>query len=388
MSSSKRIYLDNNSTTAAAPEVVDAMTRAFTAGYGNPASQHAEGRAARALLEEARETICRYLGAQVDEFRGDRLILTSGGTESNNLALRGISAQRRGQILVSAIEHPSVSRVVDDLARRGTPVLQIPVNSHGVLDLDALQQLLRVETSLVSVMLGNNETGVLQPIQEISAICELAEVPLHTDATQAVGKIAVDFRQLAVSALTFAAHKFHGPRGIGGLLIKNSVSIQADMFGGFQQSSLRPGTECVELALGMQKALELCCQDQQATTDALGQLRDRLESQLRQGWPDLVVLSDKVARLPQTLAIAFPGVDRQSLVMALDLAGIACSTGSACASGSSEVSPTLSAMGCPPPIVDSAIRLSVSRLNSMAEIDAAAESILSVVLRQKRVKTH
>ena len=360
----KPIYLDNNSTTVIDDEVAQAMRTAMAAGYCNPASQHAAGRRARAELEDAREAIAQMLGASVDQFRGDRLILTSGGTESNNLAIQGISAESDGQIIISAIEHPSISQPADQLMAAGRKVVRLAVDSSGVVDLDQLRQLVQKPTRLVSVMLGNNETGVIQPVRQIVEICRPLGIPVHTDATQAVGKIRVSFRDLGVSALTFAAHKLHGPRGIGGLLLVDPLPLKPLHTGGFQQGSQRAGTETVELAIGLRKALEIATVDPVATEHQLAKLRDQLEGDLLKDWPDMIVLSADAPRLPHTLAVAFVGLDRQALVMALDLAGIACSTGSACASGSAEPSPTLAAMNAPSEVVESAIRLSVSRMNT------------------------
>jgi cysteine desulfurase len=228
-------------------------------------------------------------------------------------------------------------------------------------------------------MLGNNETGAMQPIVRLAAICDKAGTLLHTDGAQSVGKIPVHFRQLGVAAMTVAAHKFHGPRGIGALILRHGVELKSQLFGGFQQAGHRPGTEDVALAVGMHTALLVWQREADDRTRRMTALRDRLEHQLRDGWPDLVVHAAGAPRLPHTLCVAFPGLNRQALVMALDLAGVACSTGSACASGASDPSPTLVAMGCENAVLEGSIRLSLGATTTAADIDEAARRILLTV---------
>lgn len=372
------IYLDNNATTPILPEVADVMHAAFAQGLANPSSQHRAGRQARAALEEAREGIGQILGADMFSFHADRVIFTSGGTEANNLALRGLLKTPPARLVLSTIEHPSVSDTADFLATQGFEVARLGVNRSGVVDLNQLPELLTPPTQLVSVMLGNNETGVLQPVAEIAARCREAGVLVHTDAVQVVGKLPVHFRQLGVDALSCAAHKFHGPRGIGALVVRHGVELSPQLFGGFQQAGLRPGTEPVVLALGMYKALQLWQAEQTERAAKLSQLRKQLEARLQAGWPELVIHGADAARLPHTTNVSFPGLDRQRLMMALDFAGIACSTGSACASGSSAPSPVLLAMGLAEPLVESSLRLSLGCQLTAAEVDAAADRILKV----------
>jgi len=381
------IYLDNNSTAPLLPEVADAMRECYARGYANPASQHQPGREARQVLEEAREGIARILGADVDRFDGDRLIFTSGGTEANNLALRGLSGKPPGRIIISAIEHPSVSDTANAMQAEGWDVQQLPVDSSGRVRPEALPPLLDEGTRLVSVMLGNNETGVLQPVEELAAVCNAVGIPLHTDATQVVGKLPVRFRELGVAALTFAAHKFHGPRGIGGLVIRNDVTLQPILRGGFQQGGLRPGTEDVALPVGMHAALASWEAEQEQIASHLLSLRDEFESSLRAERPDIVIHGAAAERLPHTSNVAFPGLDRQALFMALDCVQIACSTGSACASGSSEPSPVLQAMGLDSTLVEGSVRLSFGRQNSIAEVAAAVKRILNACNNLERGKT-
>lgn len=380
------IYLDNNATTLLLPEVAAAMQAAHAAGYANPASQHREGRKARAVLEDARESIGQMLGAEVSRFAADQILLTSGGTESNQLALRGLAkacsenklAGQPGRVIVSTIEHPSITGAAEQLAAEGWDVQYLPVDTNGTVCVDQLATLFTPETAVVSVMLANNETGVLQPLAEIASICQAAGVLLHTDATQAVGKIPVDFRTLGVDALTCTAHKLHGPRGIGVLLLKSGVKLAPLWQGGFQQAGLRPGTEDVALTVGFQTALQLANSEGTERTVRLQELRQQLESALLAAWPAAVIHGQAADRLPHTTCISFPPLDRQALVMALDLAGVCCSTGSACASGSSEPSPVLLAMDIPEPLIRSAIRLSLGCLSTQAEVSEATQRILMV----------
>jgi cysteine desulfurase len=305
-------------------------------------------------------------------------VLTSGGTEANNLALFGLAGETPGRVVVSAIEHPSVLAAADRLARRGWHVVRLRASIDGVVDLEQLRAALAAPAHLVSLMWGNNETGALQPIAEAAEICRAAGVPLHSDAVQVVGKLPIEFDRLGASAVSLAAHKFHGPRGIGALVVDSAVSLEGQLCGGFQQQGLRPGTESIELAIGMCWALELWASEADERHRRLARLRDRFESRLRAGRGDLVVNGSGAPRLPHTSNVSFVGLDRQELFMALDLAGVQCSTGSACASGSSEPSPVLRAMGLPDSIVNSALRFSLGANTTEADIDEAATRILQV----------
>jgi cysteine desulfurase len=377
------IYLDHNATTPTRPEVVDAVARCYAAGYANPASQHRPGGRARRVLEDARESIGQILGADLSGAPPDRLIFTSGGTEANTLAVIGIARAGEGdgpgQVIVSAIEHASVMGPAEHLLEQGWRLDTLGVTPDGVARTEQIAGLLTPEARLVSVMLGNHETGVLQPVAELASICRASGVPVHTDAVQVAGKLPVNFRALGVSALTIAAHKFQGPLGIGALILDGQARIAPIHFGGHQQGGLRPGTEPVALAVGMQTALELWQKAHQAHARRLTALRRQLENGLRAGIPDLVVNGSGADRLPHTSSIAFPGLDAQVLLMALDMAGVACSVGSACSSGSTELSPTLRAMGLPHELVASSLRFSLGATTTEAEIDEAVRRILQVV---------
>jgi cysteine desulfurase len=377
----KSIYLDHNATTPTRPEVIEALSLALGEGYANPASQHQLGQQARKVLEEAREKIAALLGADLTCHQPDRLIFTSGGTESNNLAVLGMAQAKGdspGQIIISSIEHQCVIEPAEFLLEQGYRLDTLPVSSKGVVQTEALQPILTPETRLVSVILGNHETGVLQPITEIAPLCKAQNVPLHTDAVQVAGKHTIDFRELGVSALSIAAHKFGGPLGIGALLLRHDVALKPLFYGGNQQFGLRPGTESVPLALGMLKALELAQQEQEKYIERVTRLRHRFETGLRSGFPEILVHGEAADRLPNTSNIAFPDIDGQILLLTLDMAGVACSAGSACSSGSSELSPTLRAMALPSDIVASSLRFSLGSTTTEADIDEAIARILHV----------
>jgi len=375
------IFLDHNATTPTRPEVVEAMARCYAAGYANPASQHQPGQQARRILEDARQRVAEILGADLNRHKPDRLIFTSGGTEANNLAVFGLKTTSR--IIVSALEHASVLEAAEWLMEHGHRLDTLGADANGVVRTSDLQNLLERSpehppAGLVSVMLANHETGAIQPVDDLAAICRAHNVPVHTDAVAAAGKIPIDFGALGVAALSVAAHKFQGPLGIGALLLRHGVTLAPMLFGGHQQEGMRPGTESIALAVGMMTALELWQQEQGAHRRKLTELRARFEAGLKAAWPSIIVHSAGTARLPHTSNIAFPGLEGQILLLALDMAGIACSVGSACASGSTELSPTLRAMGLPNAIVASSLRFSLGATNTTAEIDEAISRIVRV----------
>ena len=375
------IYLDHNATTPIHAEVVEAMTRCHADGYANPASPHRPGQRARRVLEDARERIAELLGANLTCPKPDRLVLTASATEANNLALLGIAQAadvRPGQLVISAVEHASVIEPAEHLLDEHWQLDTLAVDSRGVVRGDLLPGLLGKNTALVSVILGNHDTGVLQPVDRLAEVCDQFGVPLHTDAVQVVGKLPVNFRQLRVAAMTVTAHKFGGPVGVGALLLRHDTTLKPLLFGGHQQSGLWPGTESVPLAVGMLTALEICSRDAERHRRHLENLRQQFEDGLRSSWSEIVVHGESASRLPQTSNIAFPGLDGQVLLMALDLAGVACSAGSACSSGSTELSPTLRAMGLPSDLLRGSLRFSVGATNTEAEIREAVGRILDV----------
>ena len=388
MSTPRPIYLDYAATTPLDPRVAQAMHETMLAGYANPASQHGAGRAARKILEAARDGIARLLDAKTDCLDADRLVFTSGGTEANNLALFGLAGSTPCRVLLSAIEHPSVTLAAEELGRRGFQVERIAVDTQGVVDLVQLRlQLLRSPVpKLASVILGNNETGVVQPVAEISQLCHLHDVLLHCDAVQANGKLPLSFSQLQVDALTIAPHKFYGPLGIGALLLPHATPFEPQLFGGFQQGGLRPGTESLPLIVGFHHAIELAIHHTPQASQ-IAELRDRFEQHLRASLTDIVINCAGATRLPHISNIAFRGVDRQQLFLALDFAGVYCSTGSACASGSSEPSPVLRAMGLSEEVISSSLRFSFGLPTTASETEEAAKRIIKCVNDLRSRKT-
>jgi cysteine desulfurase len=386
------IYLDHNSTTPIDPSVAAVIADCHSAGYMNPASQHRPGQLARRKLEEIRRRVAEILDANCVGMQTDQLIFTSGGTESNNLAILGLVGESAGKtsslatptsssrrVLISAIEHPSVFGAAEQLVRLGFDVEKIPVDSNGVIDLDALNDLTDQPTELVSIMLANNETGVIQPVRLAADLCRQKGILIHTDAVQAVGKIPVSFQSLGVDALTFTAHKLNGPRGIGGLLLRHGVTPHPILFGGFQQTAIRPGTEDVALAAGLRQSFELFVDDLPNRSKQMSTLRLSLEQALLSRFADLVINGVGAERVPHTSNISFPGVDRQSFLMAADMSGLAISTGSACASGSSELSPVLLAMGLELPIVEGSIRISLGISTTPQEVDESVHRIAQII---------
>lgn len=371
------------------------MAASYAEGYVNPASQHRAGQTARRRLESYRQRIVEILGGCCRGMTTDQLVFTSGGTESDNLALFGlaslgkqrlldsgkINSDQKPIVLMSAIEHPAVLLCKPKLESMGFEVQLIPVDLNGVVKLDALGDLLVDQVALVSVMLANNETGVLQPVKAIAKLCVERKILVHTDAVQAIGKIPVNFAELNVDAITFTAHKFAGPRGVGGLLLRHGVSPEPMQFGGFQQTAIRPGTEDVSLVCGMATAMEKFVVEVDKYGQQLAVIRDELQNQLTRFSSALVINGGSVDRTPQTINLSFPGLNRQSILMAADLAGLAISTGSACASGSSDPSPVLLAMGLDAQLVDSAVRISVGYTNSMDQVKDVASRFQTIFNR-------
>ncbi len=375
------IYLDHNATTPLAPEVLEAMRPHWLAA-GNAESRHAAGRGARRALDGAREAVARILGAEPAE-----VVFTSGGTEANNLAIFGLTCQADGpgHLLSSPIEHPAVAGPVAHLEAGGWQVDRPEVGRDGLADADAMADALRPETRLATLILAHNETGAIQPVGRLAALASGPGVPVHTDAVQAVGRVPVDFHALGVATLAASAHKFHGPAGVGLLLVRRGIAIAPRLRGGGQQGGVRPGTEPVALAVGLAVALEQWQAEAAARIARWVALRDRLEGGLVSALgPGAVARNgpaDDASRLPQTLHVGFPGLDGDALLMQLDLAGVAASLGSACASGSTQASPTLLAMRVPADRLRSSVRFSLGAATTAAQVDDALARIVAAVRR-------
>ncbi|MCH2203100.1 MAG: cysteine desulfurase, partial [Fuerstiella sp.] len=313
----------------------------------------------------------------------DEVIFTSGGTESINAAIHGFVAGQRGTIALTAGEHPATTAACHHAAVSGMKLVTIPVDKNGLLETGSLDSLPWTEMKLVAVILAHNETGVIQDLGRLSELCEEHRVPLFVDAVQAVGKIPVDFRALRATAMAFGGHKFHAPRGVGGLLLRRGVSLKPLLEGGHQEAGRRAGTEPVPLIAGMAASLIHFRQHPSARIDRVRSLRDDLQQRLKAGCPPVIVHGSQTRRLPNTLSVAFPGLEGEAMLVNFDLAGIACSLGSTCSSGSAEPAPALLAMGVPPDLCMASVRFSVSCLNSAHEIELAAQNICSIAERMR-----
>jgi len=370
------IYLDNNATTRVAPEVFDAMRPHLEDEWGNPSSSHALGRAARAAVETARRQVAQLLGAaDVNE-----IVFTSGGSESNNWAIGGFLEQHPTlrHIVTTTVEHEAVRNLCLHLSEIGCQVTWLKVDRHGELDLDDLRKALRRDTGIVSVMMANNETGVLFPIAEIGRLVrEHSDAVFHVDGVQAVGKIPIDLKSLSVDLFSVSGHKFHAPKGIGALYVRHGVKLPPFVIGGGQELGRRSGTEAVPNIVGLGRASELA----RHFAGQVRLLRDRLEDEILARFPSAVLngVAARAKRLPNTSNISFSGREGGDIAMRLDAAGICVSTGSACHSGSSEVSAVLGAMNTPLEIARGSIRFSVGRYNTAAEIDVVLSSLETIL---------
>jgi cysteine desulfurase len=378
------IYLDHNATTPPAPAVIDAVARASADVFGNPSSIHAAGQLARRELDEARSEVAALIGADPGE-----IVFTSGGTEADNLALRGVAeaseGRKRRRLLVGAVEHEAVINTARALGKRGWPVTVVPVDARGVVTREALAPLLDEEVALVSVMLANNETGVVQPVRELAALARARGALFHTDAVQAVAKVAVDVKALGVDLLTLTGHKFAGPKGAGALWVRRGTSMTSPVTGGRQERGRRAGTENVPALVGLGVAARLARESGVTAATRVGALRDRLEAGILARVPRAAVNGAGAERVPNTSNISFDGVEAESLLIALDLEGIQVSTGSACSSGTLEPSHVLRAMGLPPSRVQASLRFSLGPTNTEEEIDRVLSILPEVVDRIRRV---
>ena len=373
-----RIYFDHNATTPVDAAVADAVTRVMVEEFGNPSSVHHFGQRAKAVLDDARTAIAALIGGEPSE-----IVFTSGGTESDNFALRGVAEALepigRKHLIASGIEHEAVLVTLRALARRGWRVTLLPVDTTGIVTPASLEQAMTSDTAIVSVMHANNEIGTIQPVAELAAIAHAHGALMHTDAVQSIAKIPVDVRALAVDLLSLSAHKFNGPKGAGALWIKRGARITSILTGGKHERSRRAGTENVPAIAGMGVAATLAAK--KLTTDAprLAALRDRLESSILARVPGTAVNGAREPRVPNTTNISFDAVEAESLLIALDLEGVAVSTGSACSSGTLEPSHVLRAMGLPTPRAQNSIRFSLGAGNTDAEVDFVVSKLPAIV---------
>ncbi|HEY0443089.1 MAG TPA: cysteine desulfurase family protein [Candidatus Limnocylindrales bacterium] len=367
------IYLDHAATTPMRPEVLDAMMPFLTEAFGNPSSAHAFGRTARAALDEAHERVAARLGAEPRE-----IVFTSGGTEANNLALKGAAwaGKSRGhRIVTTAIEHHAVGHTLRYLEKFGFEITELPVDRYGRVDPDAVDRAMGDKTILVSIMLGNNEVGTVQPIEEIGRRIRARKgVLFHVDAVQAAPYVELDVTRLGADFVSIAAHKFEGPKGTGALYVRHGTHILAQQHGGTQERHRRAGTENVAGAVGLAAAYDLACAERAATNARLERLRTRLAAAIL-AVDGTELTGHPTDRLPGLLSVIGRNTDGSAVSMSLDLEGIACSVGSACTTGSTEVSHVLTAMGYPEEEARGALRLSLGRTTTEAEIDTATEVV-------------
>jgi len=380
-----RAYFDNNASSPLMPEVLEAMRPTLEGAHGNASSIHQRGQAAKAALEQARANVAKLIGADASE-----IVFTSGGTESNNLAIRGIVGEWRAShpsatalphLITSRIEHHSVLNVFEELERLGHPVTYLRAASDGRIEPAELQSALRPDTGLVSIMMANNETGVLQPVAEFAAMARAAKVKFHTDAIQAVAKVPIDVKALGCDLLSLSGHKFHACPGVGALYVRRGVRIQAMLYGGRHERERRAGSENLPgiVSLGAAARLDL------ADNARLAQLRDRIEQTILASVPRTGVAGAGQPRVPNTTDIYFDGIEGEALVIALDLHGFCVSTGAACTSGAVEPSHVLLAMGYPRARARASLRFSLGHQNTADEVDALLAILPELVQTQRRL---
>jgi cysteine desulfurase len=386
-----RIYLDHNATTPVDPAVLEAMLPYFSGEFGNASSIHTYGQRARAAVETARDQVAALLNARPQE-----IIFTSGGTESDNHAIFGVTtasfpsptsspSSTSRHIITSSIEHEAVLNTCQELEKRGVAVTYLPVSRDGLIHLDEFRKAIRPETVLVTVMHANNELGTVQPLEEIGRIAAEHDIYFHTDAVQSVGKIPVDVKSCRIDLLSLSGHKLYAPKGVGAICIKGGTRLRQLLYGGHHQRGFRPGTENVAAIAGLGRAAELARLSLAEDTARISGLRDRLEQGILSRVPDSRANAADAPRTPNTSNITFPGIEGEALIIALDLKGLACSTGAACSSGAVEPSHVLTAIGLSAAEARASIRFSLGRHTTPAEIDAALEIVPSAVFHLRQL---
>ena len=375
-----RIYLDNNATTPVLPEVFEAMRPYFGEGFGNASSIHHHGQETRAAVERARDSVAALLGCRASE-----VVFTSGGTEGDNLAIAGLTGPG-DHIVTSGIEHHAVLRACKHLEETGCEVTYVPVDGRGLVDPADVQRALRPNTKLISIMMANNETGVLQPVVEVGRIAAEADVYFHTDAVQAGGKVPIDVKAIGCDALSISGHKMHAPQGVGALYVRKGTRLQPLFYGGRHERSRRAGTENVPGIVALGKAAELAMQGfERGDHKKMSVLRDRLQLGILAQVEDAGVNGNSAARVPNTTNIYFDHIEGEAMVISLDLKGLAVSTGAACSSGAIEPSHVLMAMGLRPDQARASVRLSLGKQNTTEDIDIALGLVPETVARLREL---
>jgi cysteine desulfurase len=387
-----RVYLDFNATTPVEPRVLDAMLPYFSAEFANAASIHTPGQKARAAVETAREQVAALIGARPQE-----IVFTSGGTESDNHAIFGIvsssftsftsstSSTSSRHIITTAIEHEAVLNACQALEKEGVRVTYLPTDREGQIDLDELHRAMRPETVLITIMHANNELGTVQPLEEIGRIAKEADVHFHTDAVQSAGKVPIDVNAFRLDLLSLSGHKIYAPKGIGALYVRGGTRLRQLLYGGHHQRGFRPGTENVAGIVGLGKAAEIARNCLAEDAQRVSALRDKLQQGLLHRVPQSRVNGGGATRTPNTTNLVFPGVEGEALLIALDLKGLACSTGAACSSGAVEPSHVLTAIGLPPEEARASLRFSLGRHTTSADIDFALNVVPAAVAQLREL---
>jgi cysteine desulfurase len=377
----RRVYLDHNASTPVHPDVVAEMLPYFSELFGNPSSVHGFGRDAREGVDSARARIARFLRVKADE-----VVFTSGGTESDNFAVKGLALARgRGHLITSRVEHHAVLRTCQALEAQGFQVTYLPVDEYGMVDPADVERALRPDTIAISVMHANSEVGTIQPVKAIGAVARAHGVPFHVDAVQTFGKAPIDVEEFGIDALSFSAHKIYGPKGVAALYIRKGTRMAAIQHGGEHERRRRAGTENVAGIVGFGKAVEIRGREWAEEAVRVGALRDRLWAGIHEGVPEVRLNGHPTQRLPGTANIVFHGVESESIVLGLDLKGIAVSAGSACTAGSVEPSYVLVAMGIPVEWAMGAVRFSLGRSTTAEDIDAVVACVEPIVRKLRQV---
>ena len=381
----RRIYLDNNATTRVDPEVLEAMLPCYGELFGNPSSVHGYGQEAKEALDLAREQVADLLSSEPNE-----IVFTGGGTESDNLAIRGVMEAAPGtarHLVTSQIEHHAVIHTCQNLEKQGVKVTYLPVGREGVVDPEQVARAVRDDTRLISIMAANNETGALQPVREIGDIARERGVVFHSDAVQAAGKVPLDTAELGVDLLTISAHKFHGPKGVGALFVRKGTRLRPLFFGGGHERNRRAGTENVPQIVGLGRAAELARKSMDREGERVRRLRDWFEQEVQRRIPEVSINGRADSRLCNTSNLRFAGAEAEGLIINLDLAGVACSTGSACSSGAIEPSHVLTAMGLSPAEAFECLRFSLSKDTSREDLARVLDLLPDLVARQREMSS-